>query len=153
MTAFAHQQGGAINLHMAENCALALQRSQTQAVAFGGDVARTLSARHDSSPCADRGMDVVAVASAVRRLTPVECERLQGFPDNYTRIPWRGRPAEQCPDGPRYKALGNSMARPCMLWLGQRIDRVEKLILTLFEPYAPTRANPTVAGVDAAGEG
>ena len=60
--------------------------------------------------------------SQVRRLTPVECERLQGFPDNYTAIPWRNKPADQCPDGPRYKALGNSMAVPVMRWIGQRID-------------------------------
>ena len=90
------------------------------AVAFGGDVARTLSARQ-GSPCADRGMDVVASAMAVRRLTPVECERLQGFPDAYTMIPWRNKPAADCPDGPRYKALGNSMAVPCMRWIGNRI--------------------------------
>lgn len=63
----------------------------------------------------------VAYASAVRRLTPVECERLQGFPDNYTLIPWRDKPAADCPDGPRYKALGNSMAVPCMRWIGLRI--------------------------------
>ena len=50
----------------------------------------------------------------VRRLTPRECERLQGFPDDYTRIPWKNKPAEICPDGPRYKALGNSMAVPCV---------------------------------------
>ena len=59
---------------------------------------------------------------AVRRLTPRECERLQGFPDDYTIVPWRGKP---CPDGPRYKALGNSMAVPVMRWIGRRID--EKL--------------------------
>lgn len=58
----------------------------------------------------------------VRRLTPVECERLQGFRDNYTLIPWRNKPAELCPDGPRYKALGNSMAVPVMRWLGQRLN-------------------------------
>lgn len=158
------------------------------AQSFGGDVARTLSARHDSSPCADRGMDVVAfpaemsgtqvasskqlspalsvthttavafdmrgreggsqlegphdtaniraasggssrsyVAAAwqVRRLTPVECERLQGFPDNFTRIPYRGKPAEACPDGPRYKALGNSWAVNCAEWIGERIAIVD----------------------------
>ena len=66
----------------------------------------------------------VGVASRVRRLTPVECERLQGFPDGYTAIPWRGKPADQCPDGPRYKALGNSMAVPCMAWIGKRIKTV-----------------------------
>lgn len=57
----------------------------------------------------------------VRKLTPVECERLQGFPDNYTRIPWRNKPAEQCPDTPRYMAIGNSMAVPVMRWIGERV--------------------------------
>lgn len=57
----------------------------------------------------------------VRRLTPRECERLQGFPDDYTRIPWRGKAAEKCPDAPRYKAIGNSMAVPVMRWLGERL--------------------------------
>ncbi|WP_050577738.1 DNA cytosine methyltransferase [Sinorhizobium meliloti] len=62
------------------------------------------------------------LTSAVRRLTPRECERLQGFPDDYTAIPWRGKPADQCPDGPRYKALGNSWAVPKFAWLGRRIQ-------------------------------
>jgi DNA (cytosine-5)-methyltransferase 1 len=53
---------------------------------------------------------------AVRRLTPVECERLQGFPDNYTNI------KNKCPDGPRYKALGNSWAVPVVRWIGERIN-------------------------------
>jgi len=100
-----------------------------QAVAFAqttfdGNLARTLSRRHDGSPCADRGPDIVATASAVRRLTPTECERLQGFPDDYTLIPYRGKPAS---DGPRYKALGNSMAVPVMRWIGKRIQIVDKL--------------------------
>jgi DNA (cytosine-5)-methyltransferase 1 len=59
---------------------------------------------------------------AVRRLTPVECERLQGFPDGYTAVPWRKKAAEDCPDGPRYKALGNSWAVPVVKWLGSRIE-------------------------------
>ncbi|EBV3643937.1 DNA (cytosine-5-)-methyltransferase [Salmonella enterica subsp. enterica serovar Kottbus] len=58
---------------------------------------------------------------AVRRLTPVECERLQGFPDNHTLISWRGKDAADCPDGQRYKAIGNSMAVPVMRWIGERI--------------------------------
>ena len=58
----------------------------------------------------------VAIATQVRRLTPVECERLQGFPDNYTNI------KDKCPDGPRYKALGNSWAVPVVRWIGERID-------------------------------
>ena len=65
--------------------------------------------------------------SQVRRLTPIECEWLQGFPDDFTRIPWRDKDAENCPDGPRYKALGNSMAVPVMKWIGQRIQAVELL--------------------------
>ena len=69
----------------------------------------------------------VATTQTVRRLTPVECERLQGFPDNHTRIPWRGKPADQCPDGSRYKALGNSMAVPVIRWLGQRIQAGSEL--------------------------
>ncbi|WP_116865647.1 DNA cytosine methyltransferase [Pseudomonas syringae] len=123
-----------------------------------GDRAGTLTARHDSSPCADRGMNVVSVAlrgrdggataeigddignalrassgggdkahalvnSSVRRLTPRECERLQGFPDDYTRIPWRGRVLGLCPDGPRYKAIGNSKAVPVVRWIGMRIQQ------------------------------
>ena len=166
-----------------------------------GDVAGALTARHDSSPCADRGMSIVyenhaqdsrvkpcgecspqinakagtgggnlplvqevAIAIAentigrkenaggngtgaqedlaytqnatgvmgvcanttVRRLLPVECERLMGFPDNWTRIPWRGKPAEDCPDAPRYKACGNSMCVNVMRWIGMRIENVER---------------------------
>jgi site-specific DNA-cytosine methylase len=63
---------------------------------------------------------VYQASMAVRRLTPVECERLQGFPDGYTNI------RTNCPDGPRYKALGNSMAVPVMKWIGQRIADYEK---------------------------
>ncbi|EOD9027529.1 Dam family site-specific DNA-(adenine-N6)-methyltransferase [Enterobacter hormaechei] len=65
--------------------------------------------------------DVVQYGMQVRRLTPIECERLQGFPDNHTLIGWRGKDAVECPDGPRYKAIGNSMAVPVMRWLGERI--------------------------------
>ena len=61
----------------------------------------------------------------IRRLTPLECERLQGFPDDYTQIEWRGKPAEQCPDSLRYKAIGNSMAVPAMRWIGERIKRIK----------------------------
>ena len=72
-----------------------------------------------ANPMSDRGQSV-AINMAVRRLTPVECERLQGFPDGYTNIPWRKQP--ESPDGPRYKALGNSMAVPVMGWIGKRIQ-------------------------------
>ena len=56
-------------------------------------------------------------------MTPLENERQQGFPDGYTLIPWRKKPASECPDGPRYKAIGNSMATPCMFFIGSRIKR------------------------------
>jgi DNA (cytosine-5)-methyltransferase 1 len=76
-----------------------------------------------------RGLDdqwpSVMTNMTVRRLTPRECERLQGFPDDWTMIPYRGKPPEQCPDGPRYKALGNSMACNCMAWIGERIAAYE----------------------------
>ncbi|EBL8291873.1 DNA cytosine methyltransferase [Salmonella enterica] len=65
----------------------------------------------------------VATACRVRRLMPVEYERLQGFPDNHTRIPWRKKPEQDCPDIHRYKALGNSMPVPVIRWLGERISR------------------------------
>jgi DNA (cytosine-5)-methyltransferase 1 len=90
-----------------------------QGKGFQEGVAYTLEARNKVQSVA---------ASAVRRLTPVECERLQGFPDDYTQIPWRKKPADECPDGPRYRALGNSMAVPVMSWLGQRIAAVEAII-------------------------
>jgi DNA (cytosine-5)-methyltransferase 1 len=69
----------------------------------------------------------VAQAMAVRRLTPVECERLQGFPDKYTDIQPKGKAT---PDGPRYKALGNSMAVPVMAWIGKRIQEVDAICKT-----------------------
>ncbi len=76
--------------------------------------------------CSDRHSVLAPDMPVVRRLTPMECERLQGFPDNWTRIAWRGKPAEECPDGPRYKAIGNSMAVPVMRWIGERIALAEK---------------------------
>ena len=176
---------------------LMANRSGEPAVCQYGEIAGTLVARHDSSPCADRGMNIVTyenhaqdsrikeidcapvlsakagtgggnlplVASfmggqgsraggiafsesaaptlkaamsgsnqvpdvlqsaTVRRLTPRECERLMGFPDDWTRIRWRGKPAEECPDSPRYKACGNSMCVNVMRWIGMRIENVER---------------------------
>jgi DNA (cytosine-5)-methyltransferase 1 len=74
-----------------------------------------------------QGYPAIRKNLSVRRLTPTECERLQGFPDGFTQIPYRNKPADQCPDGPRYKALGNSMAVPVMRWIGERIKTVEEL--------------------------
>ena len=67
---------------------------------------------------------IIKERNRIRRLTPLECERLQGFLDNYTQIEWRGKPTEQCPDSLRYKAIGNSMAVPVMRWIGERIKRI-----------------------------
>ncbi|MBQ9784270.1 MAG: DNA cytosine methyltransferase [Clostridia bacterium] len=150
---------------------------------YGDEIAGTLTARGDSSPCADRGQNIVCMASGqanaeicydmaptqsarqykdppivciaddnanaavdfdmcgslkvggsvpivsneytARKLTPTECERLQGFPDGHTKIPYRGKSAEECPDTPRYKALGNSFAVPVVAWIGRRIEEVE----------------------------
>jgi DNA (cytosine-5)-methyltransferase 1 len=103
-----------------------LQAKNPMAVAVGtdlfngaitGDVAAPMTNRADGTGTGPTVMQ----SMAVRRLTPVECERLQGFPDNYTNI------KQKCPDGPRYKALGNSMAVPVMAWIGQRIEQVEAI--------------------------
>jgi DNA (cytosine-5)-methyltransferase 1 len=88
---------------------------------YNNDCALTLTKQ---SPTGGGQPQAVATAAAVRRLTPRECERLQGFPDNYTLVPNRGKPAA---DGPRYKALGNSMAVPVMRWIGERIAKMEAL--------------------------
>ena len=94
-------------------------------------VAPTITATNDpsrspqSSEVTQQVAAVYASTMTVRRLTPRECERLQGFPDDYTLIPWRKKAAADCPDGPRYKALGNSMAVNCMEWIGERIAAFE----------------------------
>ena len=93
-------------------------------------VAPTLTAANDpsrspqSSEVTQQVYSVYQSSMAVRRLTPVECERLQGFGDNYTDIKSKGKPT---PDGPRYKALGNSMAVPVMAWIGARIQQYEDM--------------------------
>lgn len=98
--------------------------SRDYVAAFAGALSATMG-RRNGSPTGDSAeWCAVATPSAVRRLTPRECERLQGFPDDYTLIPWRKGMA---PDGPRYKALGNSMAVPVMAWIGRRIEAVEAL--------------------------
>ncbi len=73
------------------------------------------------------GVPFTQSGMVVRRLTPRECERLQGFPDDYTLIPYRNKLADQCPDGPRYRALGNSMAVPVMRWMGERIMEANRV--------------------------
>lgn len=104
-----------------------LGRGTGLGIGADGDPAFTLLANHPhmvASEIADKPAEVNPML--VRRLTPLECERLQGFPDGHTLIRWKGKPAEECPDGPRYKAIGNSMAVPVMRWIGRRIAAVDK---------------------------
>ena len=99
-----------------------LGRGTALGIGADGDPAFALLANHPhivASEIADNSAGVNPML--VRRLTPLECERLQGFPDEHTLIAWKGKPAEECPDGPRYKAIGNSMAVPVMRWIGKRI--------------------------------
>ncbi len=113
-----------------ENLAPAMGAKNPTAVAHAIGWDEELNASEDQSGTLLRGGDggrhdgVMTQAMQVRRLTPVECERLQGFPDGYTQIPWRNKHASECPDGPRYKALGNSMAVPVMRWIGERVRLV-----------------------------
>ena len=92
------------------------QGAQSRSIGWDENVSPTLpsNAGGNTTPALLHAMQV-------RRLTPIECERLQGFPDNYTNIPWRNKP--ESPDGPRYKALGNSWAVPVVRWIGQRIHK------------------------------
>lgn len=97
------------------------------------DIASTLSTDHDDRVtgnnaaliCSKQDMSRIQI---VRRLTPLECERLMGFPDNWTKIPYRGKSEEDCPDSPRYKACGNSMCVNVMQWIGEKIQEVEQMI-------------------------
>lgn len=103
-----------------------LGRGTGLGVGADGNPAFTLLANHPDMVASEIGDKPAGVnPMLVRRLTPLECERLQGFPDEHTLIAWKGKPAEECPDGPRYKAIGNSMAVPVMKWIGRRIAAVD----------------------------
>lgn len=127
-------------MNMEEECSLTIGTSRVPAVThFGDDLSHldgvAVSENQRAEVCETgvvrsvtkgggkpgQGFPATRQAGCVRRLTPTECERLQGFPDGYTLIPWKSKAATACPDGPRYKALGNSMAVPCMAWIGRRI--------------------------------
>jgi DNA (cytosine-5)-methyltransferase 1 len=110
-----------------ENATAAVAFTTEQTPKFNEEQALTLTKQ---SPTGGGQPQTVMTAMQVRRLTPVECERLQGFPDNYTAIPWRNKAASECPDGPRYKALGNSWAVP---WIGKRINEAVHQIAKLKE--------------------
>ena len=138
---FPWQQGGGQHGGLCEDYTMPLTKNQTLAVAFdmrGREGGSQLEGPHDTANirAASGGSSRSYVAaSAVRRLTPRECERLQGFPDDYTLIPYRNKPAA---DGPRYKAIGNSMAVPVMRWIGQRIQ----MVLEINDSYTGSDENP-----------
>jgi len=131
--AFPWQIGGTQQMNVNVDVRPTLIKNQTPAIAFalrgreggavpeihadGTNVGALRAANGGSS------RDYIQTSVSVRRLTPTECERLQGFPDGWTDVPYRGKPA---PDGPRYKALGNSMAVPVMRWIGERIKLVDE---------------------------
>lgn len=94
-----------------------------------GDVAPALRTGGGGSSKSFVAATVDAIRWAVRRLMPHECERLQGSADHYTKIPWRGRPAEECPDGPRYKVIGNSFPMTVIRWLGVQIIAAERALV------------------------
>jgi DNA (cytosine-5)-methyltransferase 1 len=102
-----------------------LNATGVHGIATMSDVAGALDASYYKGQGSRQGgeREFVAHQMAVRRLTPTECERLQGFPDGYTQIPWRNKSINDCPDGPRYKALGNSWAVPVVAWIGERIAK------------------------------
>ncbi|MCE0320217.1 phage N-6-adenine-methyltransferase [Klebsiella pneumoniae] len=93
------------------------QGAKARGIGFAEEQSPTLTSASSGTNLTPAVMHGVSV----RRLMPVECERLQGFPDNHTQISWRGKEATKCPDGPRYRAIGNSMAVPVMRWIGERI--------------------------------
>lgn len=112
-------QGDSVSQHITPT----LDKSKVPAVAGTMKACKDSVGFSNSADHAAAGY-MIPQAGSVRRLTPRECERLQGFPDDYTLTPYRGNPAS---DGPRYKALGNSMAVPVMRWIGQRIAHVERI--------------------------
>lgn len=121
---FAHTLGrnhGQENAIFSEPFTLAIRgRSEGSTVEIRNDgVANALLTPNGGR--AGMGVGAISWGMQVRRLMPVECERLQGFPDSHTLISWRGKEATECPDGPRYRAIGNSMAVPVMRWIGERI--------------------------------
>ena len=119
------KEGGGKGPLVSEDRSLTLATANDQVLAYR-DTADTLTAAYgtnwNGNASADNGSLFAQHGMQVRRLTPVEYERLQGFPDGYTNIPWRGKP--ESPDGPRYKALGNSWAVPCARWIGERIKAI-----------------------------
>lgn len=128
--------GGGVGALIGEDVSFTLSTTQDQTLIapIKGDQTPKIGDIGDPAYTLRRGpqggsIDYVADCNnyVVRRLTPRECERLQGFPDDWTLIPYRGKPAEECPDGPRYKAIGNSWAVPCARWIGKRMQAVDEI--------------------------
>ncbi len=123
---------------------------ETKPVVYGWN--SEFNTMKDAMPTIQRGGQggsqdgVMDGSMTVRRLTPIECERLQGFPDNYTRISWRNKSPDDCPDGPRYKAMGNSMAVPVMRWIGERIQQVEAFAAIPAQGHAHNNVNNSNTG-------
>jgi len=122
--ASAENQSPALSVkHTTSVCFAQNTRDEVRLLNGDGETAGALAAR----PGAKQQSYVAPNYTAPRRLTPIECERLMGFPDNFTQIPYRNKATEDCSTGHRYKALGNSMAVPVMRWLGEGIEMVEGL--------------------------
>ena len=118
-------KGGSGRLDGESETLLPVDARQVQWASGGGQVENETAQGLRAN--AEHSYQFARIGRAVRRLTPRECEWLQGFPDDWTLIPWHGRPREQCPDGPRYRALGNAFAVPVIRWIGERIQRLEAL--------------------------
>jgi DNA (cytosine-5)-methyltransferase 1 len=128
-------EGGGKGYLGQEEQAFTISTMQDQQIAqpIAVDTYNQTISEHTSQTIGSSASDVnhygaVLHSMAIRRLTPKECERLQGFPDDWTKIPYRNKEADQCPDGPRYKACGNSMAVPVMRWIGERINLIESIL-------------------------
>ncbi len=122
---------GSSGFHEMNHPVIAQPNAAHAAVAFHplqDPISSTDGSTHCMGTGGSQGHASIAVATTmtVRRLSAEECEALQGFSRGWTRIPWRKKPAHECPDGPRYKALGNSMAVNCMAWIGERIHAYEQ---------------------------
>ena len=124
----AGKPGGGKGFLGKEECCFTLSTNQDQSIAYSivADTTPKIGEEINGTLRSQGGGGIVppsvSQGSVVRRLTPIECERLQGFPDDFTKIPYRNKPADDCPKGVRYKALGNSMAVPVMAWIGRKIE-------------------------------
>lgn len=115
--------GAPLRTHELSSAVISLQSDGTRS--NGGQHGAGYNVEDVGYTCNATDRQSVCAAATVRRLTPRECERLQGLPDDWTLVPYRGRPADQCPDGPRYKAIGNSMCVNVMKWIGERMQEAD----------------------------